>query len=130
MVSIDDLAIQAIAVRVAGLLREDLESIASGFPGLHTSPEQLTVSEVASRLGVARSTVYAHWREWGGYKLGGGDKSPIRFDSQLLPSAPRKPGGRQPPTHEQTASRQRARSRRRDLLPDTPRLLPQQDRAG
>ncbi len=46
----------------------------------------MTVDQVAARLHVTRSTVYAHWREWGGYKLGGGKRAPIRFDASNLPN--------------------------------------------
>jgi transposase-like protein len=86
---IDQPTIELIAERVAAVLREQLQEIASELQNGDGSPRPLTVEEVADRFGVARSTVYAHWREWGGYKLGQGDRAPIRFDEASL----RVPGG-------------------------------------
>ena len=65
---------------------------------------------MAERFGVARSTVYAHWQEWGGYKLGESAKAPIRFaraDLALGRSAkqPTDP----PPTKRRPTRRRRRR---------------------
>lgn len=77
--------------------------------------------------------MYAHWREWGGYKLGAGDKAPIRFNSTALPVA--RPPGVSRALADQAASqladveptsapkRSRSQRRRRDLITDTPRLV-------
>jgi hypothetical protein len=73
--SIDDHTLGLIASRVVIALREELEAIAVELGKSNGSESLLTVDDVAERLGVARSTVYAHWREWGGYKLGGGEKA-------------------------------------------------------
>jgi transposase-like protein len=87
-----------------------------------TPAEQLTVGQVARRLGVARSTVYAHWREWGGYKLGRGDKAPIRFDSGALLVVADKPRSQQLFKIEPVSRPTRRHRRRRDLLVDAPRF--------
>jgi hypothetical protein len=95
---IDEQTIGLIADRVTASLRRELELIANE---LTDARRPLTVEDVANRFGVARSTVYAHWREWGGYKLGSGDKSAIRFDEKALPippnSAPGNGSGRRRP---------------------------------
>jgi len=84
---IDERTIELIADRVAALLREELEAIAADLARQSDPELPLTVDEVAERFGVARSTVYAHWREWGGYKLGQGKRAAIRFRSTRLPEA-------------------------------------------
>lgn len=84
---IDERTIELIAQRVIAAIRDDLDAIAAELSSSRQATEQLTVGQIAERLGVARSTVYAHWREWGGYKLGTGDKAPIRFDGTALPVA-------------------------------------------
>lgn len=82
---IDDRTIELIARRVAVVLRDELEAIAAELANGNVSGRPLTVEDVAERFGVARSTVYAHWREWGGYKLGEGEKTAIRFPPTALP---------------------------------------------
>jgi AcrR family transcriptional regulator len=130
---VDEQTIELIAQRVIAAIREDLDAIASGVTASSEATEQLTVGQVARQLGVSRSTVYAHWREWGGYKLGLSDKAPIRFDSNALLIARRQSASRaladrsatQPPAAERkpTPRRARSRRRRRDLITDTPRLV-------
>jgi transposase-like protein len=119
---LDERAIGQIADRVIAALREDLRAIAAHLLDESVSADQLTVDQVARRLGVARSTVYAHWRQWGGYKLGPGDKAPIRFDaSRLAPGAPTT--GRLQTTGTPSARRRTRKPRiRRDLVEPTPRL--------
>lgn len=39
----------------------------------------VTVQELAERLRVGPGWIYRNWRELGGFKLGGGARSPIRF---------------------------------------------------
>jgi len=77
---IDERTMELIAARVTAALREDLETILAGLGHTVAPTPTLTVEQVARHLGVSRSTVYSHWREWGGYKLGSGEKAPIRFD--------------------------------------------------
>lgn len=81
---IDEHAIQQIADRVVQMLRDELANLATRIDNHNVVLHALSVDEVAKRLGVTRSTVYTHWREWGGYKLGPGDKAAIRFDPQRL----------------------------------------------
>jgi transposase-like protein len=103
-------------------LREELKAIAVELGRPNGSESLLTVDDVAERLGVARSTVYAHWREWGGYKLSGGEKAAIRFSASALPTrngtSPQRPRNR---SGSDTTSR-RSRARRRPLLRGAPRL--------
>lgn len=114
---IDDKTIALITERVVAALREELEAIAIGLLADNGS-QPLTVGEVAERFGVARSTVYAHWHEWGGYKLGDSAKAPIRFEGPGLPAADSKTRATDPePTQRQRRSR-----RRRELLSDAPRF--------
>src|SRR5579872_365790 len=89
----DERLIELIAERVAAMLRRELEVIAEAVSEA-TPHRPLTVEEVAERFGIARSTVYAHWREWGGYKLGDGEKAAIRFDPSELPAQPGAANGR------------------------------------
>lgn len=119
--AIDASAIEVIAERVIAALHDDLEALAAGLVGVASSDDQLTVEQVARRLGVARSTVYAHWREWGGYKLGGGQKAPIRFDSSALPIVKPTPGP-DPRVAGDPSPKQVRRRQRRGLLVAAPRL--------
>lgn len=118
--AVDDQTIELIAARIADAVRDNLDAFAGGVLTPLAEDGQLTVEQVARRLGVARSTVYAHWREWGGYKLGSSPKAPIRFDGQALvrgtPATPARAdagGSQSPPTR---------RCRRHDLLGDAPRF--------
>ncbi len=119
---IDEQMMQLIAARVTAALREDLETILTELGQPVAPAPTLTVEQVARHLGVSRSTVYAHWREWGGYKLGSGDKAPIRFDSLALRIAKSKPALRPPLTVEPSSKPARRRRSRRDLLTDAPRI--------
>ncbi len=120
---VDEHAIELIAERVIEALRCDLKAIAGELATPATPDDQLTVEQVAGRLGVARSTVYAHWREWGGYKLGAGPKARIRFDSSALPVvAPARKPPRSGPELERVGRRPRGRRPRRKLLVPAPRL--------
>jgi DNA-binding transcriptional ArsR family regulator len=117
--AIDDQTIALITERVVAALREELEAIAISLLADNRS-EPLTVGEVAERFGVARSTVYAHWREWGGYKLSSSTKAPIRFQRTELPVPP----AAKPTRDTQPTARQRRR-RRHELISDQPRFDPQ-----
>ncbi|MBV8734920.1 MAG: hypothetical protein JO120_09090 [Solirubrobacterales bacterium] len=114
--TIDEVTIELIARRVADALRPELEAIAAQLEHRIPSESPLTVEDVAKRFGVARSTVYAHWHEWGGYRLGDSDKAPIRFESSQLPATL---AGEQPKAAMMTRRRRR---RRRDLISDAPRM--------
>ena len=106
-------------------LRDELEAIAIGLLADNGS-QPLTVGDVAERFGVARSTVYAHWREWGGYKLSGSAKALIRFEGTELPM----PAAAKPPPDAQPVSQRRHRRRRRELISDQPRSEPQVEELG
>lgn len=117
--SIDDRTIELIANRVAAALREELAEIAAQLAARDDAQTTLTVDDVAERFGIARSTVYAHWQEWGGYKLGESAKAPIRFaraDLALGRSA------KQPTDPPPTKRRPTRRRRRGALITDAPRL--------
>ena len=115
---IDERTIELIANRVAAALREELEEIAAKLAARSNAAGALTVDDVAQRFGVARSTVYAHWQEWGGYKLGESAKAPIRFGEEGLAMG-RSKHPREPPTTTPGAARRR---RPRDLITDAPRF--------
>lgn len=118
---LDQETMDTLVDRVAGELRERLETMVEELLTPMRDADPLTVAEVAERLGVARSTVYAHWREWGGFKLSGGEKAPIRFAVEQLPASSE---GRRRPEHNarEALPRPRRRRRRKDLIADAPRL--------
>jgi transposase-like protein len=120
--ALDEQIISRVAERIAKALIDDLETVTAKL----TPPaqnEQLTVEQVAKRLGVARSTVYSHWREWGGYKLGAGPKAPIRFDSSTLTPTKARPKPTGTAAAKPPARPTRRRGRRSDLLLDAPRFV-------
>ncbi len=122
-VQADEQTVDLIAARVTAALRDDLEAMLVGFARPATGGQSLTVEQLATRLGVARSTVYAHWREWGGYKLGSSPKAAIRFNPSKLP-APRDHAAGHSPTYEQPSPKRSTRRRtRRGLIEDAPRLI-------
>ena len=50
----------------------------------------IDAAELARRLGIARSTVYANARRYGAIRLGDGPRAPLRFDfGAVLASLPR-----------------------------------------
>jgi transposase-like protein len=108
--------IELIAERVTAALREELAAMTAELMRARAGDRPLTVGEVAERFGVARSTVYAHWREWGGYKLGEGQKATIRFQAAFLPEHPS--NGKPSPE----APKRRAHQRGRAVLRGEPRL--------
>jgi DNA-binding transcriptional ArsR family regulator len=119
---IDDHAVGLIASRVAMALREELEALALRLGKTNGNESPLTVDDVAERLGVSRSTVYAHWREWGGYKLGQGEKAAIRFSANALPTHTGTSARSQRDGNGSDTTRRRSRDRRRPLLRGAPRL--------
>jgi hypothetical protein len=68
-IRLDGESIEAIASRLAELLRED------GIGADWVSP-----SGLARRLGVSRDYVYEHAEELGAIRLGNGSRAPLRFD--------------------------------------------------
>jgi transposase-like protein len=125
----DQLTVDQIAERVVEALRDELHTIASELLAARAG-EQLTVDAVAQRLGVARSTVYSHWREWGGYKLGPGAKASIRFDEDSLPVGQDAHRAKTPAQPTATRAAGRQRRPRRKLLGDAPRLIRPLDAAS
>jgi hypothetical protein len=69
---IDEPAIEAIAERVAGLLRAD------GW-----GESLVDAEELARRHGVSRSFVYEHAEELGAIRLGSGARPRLRFDPKV-----------------------------------------------
>lgn len=116
--------VDEIARRLAERVLARLETVAGGSNARNTTRGHLTVDKVAAQLGVARSTVYAHWREWGGFKLGTGLKAPIRFNAATLPgnSALRRESEAPAPAKPTAPSTKTRRKRRADLLTDAPRF--------
>jgi transposase-like protein len=110
---------EEIAQQVIGALRTELEAILAELAAGagDTGGRPLTVEQLAQRYGVARSTVYAHWREWGGYKLGQGQKAAIRFPPQTIPNRG------SPPTASQNGAQTPSKgARRRPSIRGRPRL--------
>lgn len=120
--ALDNDMIELIAARVAEMLRAELETIAADLATSTGPARPLTVAEVADRFGVARSTVYTHWREWGGYKLSTGDKATIRFDHRALPERPPDEASPSRPRSEESGTSRKRRRPRRDLLRPRPRF--------
>jgi hypothetical protein len=75
VVPVDDASIEAIARRVAELIAGAGER------------RLVTAGELAERLGVERSWVYANARRLGGVRLGDGPRAQLRFDVDLALSA-------------------------------------------
>lgn len=117
---IDDQTIALITERVVAALRDEIEEIVMSLAAA-TGSDPLTVGEVAERFSVARSTVYAHWREWGGYKLGAGDRAAIRFALNALPARPTD-HSTAPVAKPAVTRRERPGRRVRAVLPGKPRL--------
>jgi hypothetical protein len=67
--ALDTATVEAIAQRVADLLRDD-----------RLGSDHIDAAEVARRFGVSREYVYAHADELGAVRLGDGDKPRLRFD--------------------------------------------------
>jgi transposase-like protein len=120
--TIDETAAKLIAAEVAESLRDELQALTARLARADTR-SSMTVAEVATRLGVTRSTVYAHWREWGGYKLGSGEKAPIRFDASKLPKHVGQGGDEAENRGPRTTRRRRSRKLKRALIVDAPRMV-------
>jgi hypothetical protein len=118
----DERMVELIAARVTTALRADIEALLTAFAPQQKLTQSLTVLQLAARLGVARSTVYAHWREWGGYKLGAGPKAPIRFNAGQLPAARDDASNSAAGDAQPSPKRPKRRRNRRELIQDAPRL--------
>jgi hypothetical protein len=103
---IDDASIEAIARRVAELL-----ATAEGR-------RLVTAGELADRLGVERSWVYANAQRLGGVRLSDGPRAQLRFDAErALQSLREKPAG------SSQRSLTTGRRRRRAVVPPGVELL-------
>jgi hypothetical protein len=70
--------IDAVAKRVVEL------GVGADHTRFTDSSELLTVAEVARRLNVSQQWVYAHKRDLGAIRLGGGPKARLRFDGRAV----------------------------------------------
>jgi len=75
-VALDSASIEAVAHRVAELLR-----------GEDVSPELADAAEIARRFGVSRDYVYEHAVKLGAVKLGDGPRARLRFDPERVREA-------------------------------------------
>ena len=76
---------QAIAAQVVTLVREEL--------GLRPAAEDwIDASEVARRVGLSRSWVYAHARQLGAVPISSGPRPRLRFDPRVVADALRTSG--------------------------------------
>jgi hypothetical protein len=118
---VDERTVELILARVTAALREDIEALLTTFTRRETSNRSLTVEQLAARLGVARSTVYADCQEGGGYNLGTDPKAPIRFSADRL-SATRHGAAPSPAQAPPSSNMSRRRRDRRLLIKDAPRV--------
>jgi hypothetical protein len=79
-VSLDAASVEAVALRVVELLRED------GFVA-PPAGRLVTAAELAARLGVERSWVYEHQERLGVRRLGDGSRARLRFDLEEASAA-------------------------------------------
>jgi hypothetical protein len=98
--------IEAVALRVAELVREQTEAAA----------RYVDATDLARILGVERDWVYARASRLGAVRLGDGPKARLRFDvrrvQELLAA-----GSRSEPRPAEPSPGRRARARARPLLP-------------
>jgi AraC-like DNA-binding protein len=120
--TVDERVIELIASRVARALKDELAEIAAALGQRTVSESALTVDDVAERLGVSRTTVYTHWREWGGYKLGSGEKAAIRFSARTLPTHSGTSSHQSRNETGPATARRRPRDSKRPVLRGAPRL--------
>jgi hypothetical protein len=93
--------VEAVARRVAELLIDQ-----------HGRDVLLTAQDLAARLGVHPSWVYAHAAELGALRLGRGPKAPLRFDPDAVLAALRNGEESLPPPPEAPP-----RTRSKGLIP-------------
>lgn len=101
----DGIPLPELAREVAAMLRQSAATPAERL---------LTAKEVAERFNVDRGWVYAHARELGVIRIGGGARPRLRFDSAVVAQhlVPSRPG--------RTAQRSSAPTTTSPLLPITP----------
>lgn len=108
-VHLDDASIEAVALRVAELIRD--EAVTGGSSG-----ELVDAAEIARCFGVSRDWVYDHADELGAVRLGDGPKARLRFDPATVAERLGTPDERS--EVRRAASRPRRRSTSTvDLLP-------------
>jgi len=78
--ALSDADIEAVAIRVADLLRAG-----------QVSADLVDASEIARRFGVSRDFVYEHANDLGAVRLGNSPKARLRFDPAKVGRALRKP---------------------------------------
>ncbi len=110
-VHLDAESIEAVACRVAELIRG--EAVTSG----HGLPDELVdVAEIARRFGVSPDWVYSNADSLGVVRLGDGPKARLRFDPETV--AQRLRAGSTPePSRPSHPRRRRATQSSVDLLP-------------
>jgi hypothetical protein len=106
-VTLDDDDIEAIAGRIADLIAQQPPQ----------PPRLLDARELAARLGVRRSWVYAHARRLGPVRLGDGPLAPLRFDLQAARATIATPA---PSATKDSESTRRARRRTERVPADLP----------
>jgi hypothetical protein len=104
-VTLDPVSVEAIAQRVAELIRAD-----------DAAGEWIDAAEVARRFNVSRDYVYAHAAELGARPLGDGPRARLRFDpAQVATALAPRPHPRTDPMRAKP--RPRRHSSEVDLLP-------------
>jgi hypothetical protein len=132
-IHLDPASVEAIACRVAALLREDGAGGASDtvLTGAGGADELLTAAEVARRFGVSRDHVYRHAADLGAIRIGDGPRGRLRFDAATVAERLTACEGSKrsvPPTPASQADsrpkRRRRSARGPDRAPDKPALIP------
>lgn len=98
---LSDADIEAVATRVAALLRTD-----------ESTAELVDAAEIARQFGVSRDFVYDHADDLGAVRLGNSPKARLRFDPAKVGRALRKP-----PKRAASQSRRRRTRSSSSLLP-------------
>lgn len=106
---LDDDLVEEVARRVARLLRDAGGESAGGL---------LTAAQVAGRVGVERSWVYAHAEELGVVRIGIGPRPRVRFDPAVLERCVA--GVSRRPAASSSSRRRRSRPASVSLLPIVP----------
>jgi hypothetical protein len=96
-------------------LEQLAELVAAKVVGMRSARRpMLTVEDVATTYRVSRTWVYENARRLGGFKLGVGERAPLRFDPETVAAA-LKPIGQPAPTSTKGPMPRRNRPKR--LLP-------------
>jgi hypothetical protein len=92
--------------------------VATKMAGMRPAGRQLlTVEDVSVTFRVSRAWVYENAGRLGGFKLGPGDRAPLRFDPDVVAAALRPVGEPSPQSTPTMTDRQPHRRRPRRLLP-------------